>query len=156
MLLQCKYINAFACMTYLCKIVCVGHIWLRLPETDMQTAHILHKYVNNTYVLTYFTFAVRFAVNAYLFKYFKYVKGIANTYVYGAVHASHHQKCIAEIGRPILALFLIPLVKMILLVVQIKLSDRFWLGQNWGSYKFKVIMDFADGRLITIRRSLPN
>jgi hypothetical protein len=29
----------------------------------------------------------------------------------------HHQKYIAKIGRPILALFLIPLVKMILLIV---------------------------------------
>jgi hypothetical protein len=46
--------------------------------------------------------------------------------------SSHHQKCIAEIGRPILALFLIPLVKMILLVVQIKLSDGFLIGSKLG------------------------
>jgi hypothetical protein len=32
------------------------------------------KYVTHTYVLTYFTFAVTYVVNACLFKYFKYAK----------------------------------------------------------------------------------
>jgi hypothetical protein len=44
--------------------------------------------------------------------------------------SKHHQNCIAKIGRPILALFLIPLVKMILLVVLTKLSDRFLIGSK--------------------------
>jgi len=41
-------------------------------------------------------------------------------------HSSrYHQKCIAKIGSPILVLFLIPLTEMFLLMVGIKLSDRF-------------------------------
>jgi hypothetical protein len=40
----------------------------------MRTTNILRKYVAHTYALTYFTFAVTYAVNAYLFKYFKYAK----------------------------------------------------------------------------------
>ena len=62
----------------------------------------------------------------------------------------HHQFCIAEIGRPNLALFLIPLVKMLLLVIRTKMSDRIF---DWdkigGVIKFKVNMDFAGGPLIT-------
>ena len=44
--------------------------------------------------------------------------------------SKHCHFCIAKIGRAILALFLIPLVKMILLVVQTKLSDRFLIGSK--------------------------
>jgi hypothetical protein len=46
--------------------------------------------------------------------------------------SKHHQLCIAEIGRPNLALFLIPLVKMVLLVIRTKLSDRFLIGSKLG------------------------
>jgi hypothetical protein len=70
-----KYVNAFECMTYLHKIG-VAHIFnSACQKMDMQTANILHKYVVHTYVLTSFTFAVTYAVNAYLFKYFKSGKG---------------------------------------------------------------------------------
>ena len=41
----------------------------------------------------------------------------------------HNQKCIAEIRRPIFTLFLIPLVEVILLIVQTKLSDRSKLAE---------------------------
>jgi len=40
----------------------------------MQNTTILCKYVMHTNVLTYFMFAVTYAVNKYLFKYFKYAK----------------------------------------------------------------------------------
>jgi hypothetical protein len=40
----------------------------------MQTTNILRKYVTHAYVLTYFTFAVTYAVNAYLCNYFIYAK----------------------------------------------------------------------------------
>ena len=36
---------------------------------------MLRKYVAHANVLTFFTYAETSAVNAYLFKYFKYVKG---------------------------------------------------------------------------------
>jgi hypothetical protein len=40
----------------------------------MRNTTILCKYVMHTNALTYFTFAVTYAVNEYLFKYFKYAK----------------------------------------------------------------------------------
>ena len=46
--------------------------------------------------------------------------------------SKHHQLCIAEIGRPNLAFFLIPLTKVVLLVIQTNLSDRFLIGSKLG------------------------
>ena len=40
----------------------------------MQNTTILGKYVVHANALTYITFAVTYAVNKHLFKYFKYVK----------------------------------------------------------------------------------
>ena len=53
-------------------------------------------------------------------------------YVVWCQSSKHHQLCIAEIGRPNLAFFLIPLMKVVLLVIQTNLSDRFLIGSKLG------------------------
>ena len=46
--------------------------------------------------------------------------------------SKHHQLCIAKIGRPNLAFFLIPLTKVVLLVIRTNLSDGFLIGSKLG------------------------
>jgi len=50
----------------------VTYLWHR--ESNMWNTTILHIYVMHANVLIYFTFAVTYVVNEYLFKCFKYVK----------------------------------------------------------------------------------
>ena len=59
----------------MCNIFTYGlHIHLWQVESNMQNTTILGKYVVHANALTYITFAVTYAVNKHLFKYFKYVK----------------------------------------------------------------------------------
>jgi hypothetical protein len=67
-----KYVNTFVCQKYLCKIV-VPHICVHLPGMDMQS-HLSYINMSHTNVLTYFTHVETFAVDMYLFKYFKNAK----------------------------------------------------------------------------------
>ena len=69
----------------------------------------------------------------------------------------HHQFCIAEIGRPNLALFLIPLVKVVLLVIQTKLSDRFLIGSKLGELQIQGQHGFRHWTLnYQIKKYMPN
>src|ERR1700738_3744829 len=56
--------------------MCVPHIRFWQAETNMRSTHILRKYAAHANVLTYFTFELTYVVTTYLFKYFKYAKGL--------------------------------------------------------------------------------
>ena len=70
-----KYVNTFACLNYLRKI-CVFRISVSGRRKRICGAHILRKYAAHANVLTYFTFELTYVVTTYLFKYFKYAKGL--------------------------------------------------------------------------------
>ena len=69
-----KIFNTYVCRNYSRKIV-VLRISVSGRQSWIYRAQL--SYVNSfdTQILTYFTYAETFAVNAYLFKYFKYATG---------------------------------------------------------------------------------
>jgi hypothetical protein len=69
-----KYVNTFACATYLHKIdvLCIS---ISGRQTWIHGAQLSYVNISDTNVLTYFTYVETFAVNTDLFKYFKYAKG---------------------------------------------------------------------------------
>ena len=71
-----KYVNTYACVTYLRKIfvVCISVYGRSSQICGTQLSSILCKYVMHANALTYFTFAVTYAVNKYLFKYLNMLK----------------------------------------------------------------------------------
>src|SRR6202022_2442025 len=73
--------------------MCVPHIRFWQAEMNMRSTHILCKYAAHANVLTYFTFELTYVVTTYLFKYFKYAKGLLThmrtSYIHCGLPCSH-------------------------------------------------------------------